>query len=128
MIKNIYTIVITLVALYFVFVNKNQKQIIENQIVIKDTFHFMDSATMAEIEKNADSFTHSLASSDKAVGTKIDKAVTTITSLKSEVVSLKNIIVEKDKKINELKSTINDFTSNINSKFRIFAIDSQNRK
>lgn len=128
MIKNIYTIGITLVAAYFVFFKKDESKVGFVNPSIEDTIQFMDSATMAKIENNADSFTHSLASSDKAVGSKIEKAATTITNLKGEVLTLKNIIVEKDKKINELKSTINDFTSGINSKFRIFAVDSQDRK
>jgi len=128
MIKNLYIGVITLIAGYLAFFDNNKDFSKDLQYVDNDSVVILDSAIMMEIEKNADSFSKSLVSSDKAVSSKIEKAATTITNLKTEVTSLKTIIKEKDKQINELKTTINDFTSSINSKFRLFAIDSQNRK
>jgi len=121
MIKNIYLILVTIVAMYFAFI-KEEKPLQSNITLSReDSIFIFDSLINSEADKKVDSFSKSLVKSDQSVSGKIQKAATTITSLKT-------IIKEKDKQINELKSTINDFTSSINSKFRIFAIDSQDRK
>jgi predicted RNase H-like nuclease (RuvC/YqgF family) len=128
MIKNIYLILVTIVAMYFAFI-KEEKPLQSNITLSReDSIFIFDSLINSEADKKVDSFSKSLVKSDQSVSGKIQKAATTITNLKTEVSSLKTIIKEKDKQINELKSTINDFTSSINSKFRIFAIDSQDRK
>lgn len=129
MIKNIYLIIVTLIALYFSLFKKDTNQVNSITTLSKeDSIFIFDSLINEESEKKVDSFAKSLIKSDQSVSSKITKAATTITTLKTEVVSLKNVIKEKDKQINELKNTINDFTTSINSKFRIFAVDSQNRK
>jgi len=122
--KNLYLIIVTIGFLYLLYKEYNNSNI--KSIVIND--NILDSTIIVKMQNNADSLSRILSSSDEVVTKRIDMASSTIKTLKTEVSNLKVIIKQKDKQINELKNTINNFTNNLNSKFRLFAIDSQNRQ
>ena len=116
MIKYILLIVSAVICLA-IFSNHSSKPMVSAQ----DSTFVLDSTLMSNFDSNIDSFTKSLTASDKSVVNKIDKTA-------GHIVELKQIIKQKDNLINELKNTINEYNSPLDTKFKLFAVDSQDRK
>jgi len=107
MIKNVYIVLATIALGYLLMKEPDVAPVIENVV---------DESSL-----RADSLKSFLVVSDNAISTKIEKAATTIVSLKEEVSELKGVIKQKESQINELKNTISDYGSNIGDKFSILA-------
>lgn len=116
MIKYILLIVSAATCLA-IFTNHSTRPMVSAQ----DSTFVLDSTLISNFDSNIDSFTKSLTASDKAVVNKIDKTSEHITELKE-------VIKQKDNQINELKNTINEYNSPLDTKFRLLAVDSQDRK
>ena len=116
MIKYILLIVSAVTCLA-IFSNHSSKPMVSAQ----DSTFVLDSTLISNFDTNIDSFTKSLTASDKSVVNKINKTT-------GHILELKEVIKQKDNLINELKNTINQYNSPLDTKFKLLAVDSQDRK
>jgi uncharacterized coiled-coil DUF342 family protein len=127
MIKNLYILIISIVAFYYAVFKKDGEA--SNDFKPSETQLVKSIDTLLkEMNHKSDSMKEAISASDSEVSKSINNASNTITSLKSEVGTLKNVIKQKNNEINGLKKIITDFGSNINDKFELFAVPPKDRE
>jgi uncharacterized coiled-coil DUF342 family protein len=127
MIKNLYIVVISIVATYYAFFKEYGKE--TNDFKPNQTQLIKSIDTLIKhINEKSDSMKMTINDSDKEVEKSINNATNTITSLKSEVSILKDVVKKKNNEINGLKKIITDFGTNINEKFDLFAVPKKDRQ